>query len=235
VWAIQAGDSTLREWIKALPLTVGLPIVIGAASVKPEDAASNIAAWLQVAGFEHIPNWLASPNIDNRVIFGSLVVSTVYAFLIWGVPAIRRQSVPIPVPTPQPEPTPSAKTIRHAFSETQSIKVAPPFLGGNMTLRLDNVATLGLHVPYSMQSAPLILDVVPMDLAVEHSPNVSVDGAQGYFHSGSANYVFDVQKNKRHDITVAGRTFIVTLQQVKKMDLPGVANPIEYVFGISEK
>ena len=43
----------MREWVKALPLTVGLPVVIGAASVKPEDAASNIAAWIEFAGFHN--------------------------------------------------------------------------------------------------------------------------------------------------------------------------------------
>ena len=40
----------MRDWIKALPLGLGLPIMIGAASVKPEDAVSNVAAWLHLLG-----------------------------------------------------------------------------------------------------------------------------------------------------------------------------------------
>jgi hypothetical protein len=80
----------MRDWIKALPLGLGLPLVIGAASVRPEDAASNIAAWLHVAGFERIPSWLASPNIDNRVIEGSFTIGAIYAFIIWGIPALRK-------------------------------------------------------------------------------------------------------------------------------------------------
>jgi hypothetical protein len=238
-WDVRNGDSALRDWIKALPLSLGLPIVIGAASVKPEDAASNVAAWLHLIGVQNVPDWLSAPGVDNRVILGSAAVGVVYAFLIWGIPALRRPVHSPPSPPPAAEPTRPAsaptQTIRHAFSERQSIKVLPPFLGGNMTLRLDNVATLRLHAPYSMQLATMILDVVPMDLAVQHSPNVSVDGAQGYFHSDSVTYVFDVNQNKRKEIVAAGRTFIVTLLEVKKIDRADVSNPIEYVFGISEK
>jgi hypothetical protein len=68
---------------------MGLPMVIGAASVKPEDAASNVAAWLHLIGIVHLPAWLSAPGADNRIIFGSLGIGTVYAFLVWGVPALR--------------------------------------------------------------------------------------------------------------------------------------------------
>jgi hypothetical protein len=84
----------MREWIKALPLGLGLPVVIGAASVKPEDAASNVAAWLHLIGIERVPEWLTTPNVDNRIILGSLALGFIYAFLVWGVPALRRIGVP---------------------------------------------------------------------------------------------------------------------------------------------
>ena len=79
----------MRDWLKALPLGLGLPIVIGAASVKPEDAASNIAAWLHWMGVEHVPSWLSSPGIDNRIIEGALGIGAIYAFLIWGCPQLN--------------------------------------------------------------------------------------------------------------------------------------------------
>jgi|HubBroStandDraft_6_1064221.scaffolds.fasta_scaffold317738_2 hypothetical protein len=81
----------MREWVKALPLGLGLPMVIGAASVKPEDAASNLAAWTKLFGVEHTPEWLSAPGTDNKVIVGSMIVAAIYAFLVWGVPAIKRQ------------------------------------------------------------------------------------------------------------------------------------------------
>lgn len=84
----------MRDWIKALPLSLGLPIVIGVGSVKPEDAASNVAAWLHLAGVERVPEWLTGPNVDSRVILGSLGLGAVYAFLVWGVPALRPLSPP---------------------------------------------------------------------------------------------------------------------------------------------
>jgi hypothetical protein len=82
----------MREWVKALPLGLGLPD--RAASVKPEDAASNIAAWLQLLGVEHVPSWLTAPGVDNHVILGSLGVGAIYAFLVWGVPALRHGGKP---------------------------------------------------------------------------------------------------------------------------------------------
>jgi hypothetical protein len=132
-------------------------------------------------------------------------------------------------------PRSTTQTVRQAFSETQSIKALPPFLGGNMNLRLDNVAILRLHVPYSMKSVTLVLDVVPMDMSINVSPGISLDGAQGYFHGPSSEYLFDVDQNKRREITVASRTFVVTLLEVRRLSMAGVANPIEYIFGISEK
>jgi hypothetical protein len=81
----------MREWLQALPLGLGLPTVIGAASVKPEDAASNLAAWAHFFGFEHTPVWLSNPAIDHRAIIGSVAVGVAYAFIAWGIPAIRRR------------------------------------------------------------------------------------------------------------------------------------------------
>jgi hypothetical protein len=50
--------SHVRGWIKALPLELGVPVMIGASSVKPEDAASNLAAWAQWIGIHDVPTWL---------------------------------------------------------------------------------------------------------------------------------------------------------------------------------
>lgn len=74
----------MRAWIKALPLGLGLPLMIGAASVKPEDAASNVAAWLHLFGVANVPNWLASPNADKQVICWSIVAAVIYVCLVWG-------------------------------------------------------------------------------------------------------------------------------------------------------
>jgi hypothetical protein len=79
-----------------------------------------------------------------------------------------------------------------------------------------------------MKSVTLMLDTVPMDISVQHIPGVEVQDAKTYSHAATTPYSFDVDQNKRQEITVADRTFIVTLLGVK-------ANPIEYVFGVSDK
>jgi len=71
-------------------------------------------------------------------------------------------------------------------------------------------------------------------MSVNASPGISIDGAQGYFHNPSGEYLFDVDQNKRREITVAGRMFLVTLLEVRRLSMAAV-DPIEYVFGISEK
>jgi hypothetical protein len=74
----------MREWVKALPLGLGLPIVIGAASIKPEDAASNIAAWIEWFGFHNLPHWLTSPNADRHLIAAACCAAAIYSFAVWG-------------------------------------------------------------------------------------------------------------------------------------------------------
>ncbi|MCP3444859.1 hypothetical protein [Bradyrhizobium sp. CCGUVB14] len=83
----------MREWIKALPLGLGLPVLIGAASVKPEDAASNIAAWAEIFGFHNLPHWLTSPNADLHVIAATCFAAAVYSFAAWGPIRKRRMGM----------------------------------------------------------------------------------------------------------------------------------------------
>ena len=64
----------MRNWVKALPLGLILPVMIGAASVKPEDAASNISAWAK---------W------DIPVIYASVGAAALYSVAVWVVPAVR--------------------------------------------------------------------------------------------------------------------------------------------------
>jgi hypothetical protein len=65
--------------------------------VKPEDAGSNLAAWLHWAGLHNVPAWLSDPAADHRVIAWAVGASLAYVFLIWGLPKILtgvpRQSV----------------------------------------------------------------------------------------------------------------------------------------------
>jgi hypothetical protein len=67
-----------------------------------------------------------------------------------------------------------------------------------------------------------------------HTPQIKIQGAQVHVLDGP-QFVFDRGTNKRHEITVEDRTFIVTLQDIIPRQINGVANPLEYVFGISEK
>jgi hypothetical protein len=121
------------------------------------------------------------------------------------------------------------------FSQSQSIKVLPPSLGGNDLLNLDNVAKLKLHVPFSMDSVTTLLDVVVTNLPDQHTDNFSVEGTQYYNQTSGTQYIFDTTDNKRHEIAVGGRLFTVTLYSINKLNIPNVPVAIEYQFGISEK
>lgn len=126
-------------------------------------------------------------------------------------------------------------SIQNLFSETQSIKVLPPSLGGNDRLNLDNVATLKLHVPYSDNSVTLLLDVVVITLPSNTEGPIKTEGVKSYNHNSGTIYLFDIINNKRHEITISDRTFVVTLFSINKLDVPNVSYAIEYEFGISER
>jgi hypothetical protein len=64
----------MRDWVKALPLGLILPVVLWAASVKPEDAALNISAWAK---------W----NVP--LIYVSAGAAALYSVAVWVVPAVR--------------------------------------------------------------------------------------------------------------------------------------------------
>jgi hypothetical protein len=79
----------MRGFVKALPFGFLLPLVIGAASVKPDDAVSNIAGWAYRFGIAYVPAWVSNPAADNRILIGAFGVAFIYAFLIWTLPIIK--------------------------------------------------------------------------------------------------------------------------------------------------
>jgi hypothetical protein len=121
-----------------------------------------------------------------------------------------------------------------AFSDTQRIVALPPELGGNEVLHLDNIATLRLFAPYSLSSVTLLLDATPIKFPDREKNGWKFQGGQ-IFPSDPEKLYFDNENNKRKEISAGGRTFIVTLQETEKLNIPGVENPIQWTFGISEK
>ena len=130
--------------------------------------------------------------------------------------------------------TAPAGVMRTAFDETQSINILPSSLGGKHLLRLRNLATLRLGAPYSLEMVTLRQDATPTRLPDIENESITVEDLT--ITKGSATeYTYDIIKNKRHEIAVAGRAYIVTLLEARKLNTPHIANPIEYVFGITEK
>ena len=108
-------------------------------------------------------------------------------------------------------------------------------MGGNTALNLDNVGTLRLYGPYSLEKITLLLDLVPVSLPDRHYPGAEFKDIEIYTQSTGKQYTFDTDKNSRQEVKVANRTFIVTLVRVKELEVPHVPVATEYQFGISEK
>jgi hypothetical protein len=71
------------EIIRPLPPLV-LTLVIGAASIAPEDAASNLSKWAHAIGFDRLPAWLVERSADKSVMIISGVALAIYfAWLIY--------------------------------------------------------------------------------------------------------------------------------------------------------
>jgi hypothetical protein len=110
----------------------------------------------------------------------------------------------------QPPKSGAATIVRNAFSQRQSIIWAPPSMGGNSTLNLDNVATLrfGISLTNKNNIITLILDRPSISVPDKHTSTMSIEGAQTAIYPGK-EYGFDMGKNQRQEVVVAGRTFIV--------------------------
>ena len=87
----------IREAIKILPLGLLLPVIIGAASVSPDDASSNLSKWAHWLGIEDVPQWLTQKASDRWVLVGSIVFALLYLFVIYVlIPRFRHRRVAKP-------------------------------------------------------------------------------------------------------------------------------------------
>ena len=80
--------------LKVSPLAIALPLVIGAASIGPGDAASNLSTWAHRLGIEDAPAWLTAKAIDREVIIGSIILGACYIAGLWGVAYGARRRTP---------------------------------------------------------------------------------------------------------------------------------------------
>jgi hypothetical protein len=143
---------------------------------------------------------------------------------------------------------------RPLYSATQIINNLSLSSG---VLNLDNLATLTLSPPIRAGKITLVLDAVllgepkgqtaPVEAApptVEELPDGNLradvserlqfeDSASAFSSHPEQEYVFDLDDNKRREISVGGRTFIVTLKAIRPLRGKG-DNAVEYEFGVSE-
>jgi hypothetical protein len=76
--------------VKALPLGVVLPVVLTAATTTPDQAASNISAWVTWIGFTDLPPWLMDRSADGTIALWSVIMAGIYAAIVWRVPLYRK-------------------------------------------------------------------------------------------------------------------------------------------------
>jgi hypothetical protein len=95
-------SDAIKNLLKVAPLGMVLPLMIGAASVKPDDAVSNLAEWARWFGFHQVPDWLASPSVDQKVIAASILFALAYSGYMWGPNVLKsfRKETPHPIQPP---------------------------------------------------------------------------------------------------------------------------------------
>ena len=167
---------------------------------------------------------------ESYALWHTLLGAAVMATVVISVPSLLRWVDAKEVASKQ------LPRMRAAFSATESIKLWAPSLGGNETLDLDNVAILRVVGPAASNQITLALDTVPVRLKDMEIPGkIKIESPQFQIRDPSKEYPFDGDKNKRHEIEIGGRTFIVVLKDIFPRTIEGVADPTEYVFGISER
>lgn len=121
------------------------------------------------------------------------------------------------------------------FSDKQYIRSWPSHLGGNDRLNLDNLATMKADFPRTESGIVMLLNVTPVEeLPVKEEGKFEARDITVTQYDDSQKYTFNLNSSKSHKIVAHGRTFVVTLNKIKKVLVEGVPNAIEYEFGISE-
>ena len=187
------------------------------------------AAWLSGVGATFVLPHPPTPR--NKIIFGALF-GVMLSLIGW----YEATNFEKPITLKEISDLILRAPAHHvAFSDVQRIEALPSALGGNDVLRLDNLATLRLTVPYSLSSVTLVLDTAPVKFPAQKRSGTQYEDIQVFSWDPKNVFHFDDGSSRRQEITAGGRTFIVTLLQTEKLDVPGVANPVEWTFGISEK
>jgi hypothetical protein len=71
------------SWIKALPLGIGVPLVVLIVSVPPDEITSNVSKWAAKIGIAHLPIWVSNQSFDQQFIVATLAVLFVYACFVY--------------------------------------------------------------------------------------------------------------------------------------------------------
>jgi hypothetical protein len=88
----------LRHVVSALPFGVLITIAIGAASIGPEDAGSNLSKWAHWLVSHALPGeYVVRPDDYRTVAILAAVLSVIYAARFWGLPYLRSFSDKIPI------------------------------------------------------------------------------------------------------------------------------------------
>ena len=90
------------KWvIKSVP-SLGLGLLMLASTVTPRQATSNVEAWLNYFGIEHVPPWLANKSTDTWVFWIGLVGFCVWAIHLYVRPNLRSSKLSIMIREGEP-------------------------------------------------------------------------------------------------------------------------------------
>ena len=152
------------NFVKSLPLALGLPLVIGAASIGPDDAVSNLSKWAARIGFRDLPPWLYDKGVDKYTIYLCLFTASVYVFVIWISPRVFRLGN---AQHPDLSDIPPIGSLLHINSLLESsVSVSTKLISGRVMLRIKNKSekiikyrgeTAGRinDVPFCQQKVPI--------------------------------------------------------------------------------
>jgi hypothetical protein len=76
-------------FIRALPPTLGVPLMFFVASVSPDDVSSNISKWAHKVGISNPPQWLNNQSFDRQFIVAMSAVLIIYLYFAYVHPRVQ--------------------------------------------------------------------------------------------------------------------------------------------------
>jgi len=203
---------SIKEFSKLVPYAGMLALIIGAASVDPDVATSNLAKWAGKLWLTNLPTWLTNTIFDHRVIVWGPVILIIYVVIIWWViPYFKIRNINKFIP--MREATTRAYTQLRKHKSIWS-DVADKFFGSSLGNTREEGVLIYLANAFTTQNIPLYGKHPP---SLERELISPLEFGRGRFTDGGATFYYHGRPDPEYaDIAIKESDLEGVIEKMKR-------------------